>query len=178
MGKLKEALESLAKDYQMTIWREMSANKLNASGRLKDSIKYDVSEDGFTIESKEFHSFLLGEDGRRRGTQPSTDVILSWMKSKGIRPIRRLKGGVKFSRMNTDKRSAEKSAAFAIAKSIKSNGTIKRFLQKHGTGGSNIIKDATERMVAKGYEPIMDAYKQDLVEKMKQEFKFDNIKIQ
>ena len=174
MGKLKKALEGLAKDYQMTIWREMSANKLNASGRLRDSIKYDVSEDGFTIESKEFHSLLLGGDGRRRGTQPSTDVILSWMKSKGIRPIRRLKGGVKFSRMNTNKRSAEKSAAFAIAKSIKGNGTIKRF----GYKGSNIIKDATERMVAKGYEPIMDAYKQDLVEKMKQEFKFDNIKIQ
>jgi hypothetical protein len=186
MGRLKQELSKLADWYHEEIIRQMSAEKLVATGGLKDSIKKDVNEYGFEISSSKEYSYLLGNFGRmeKRGEgyqgRNRIERIRQWVRAKGIRPSRVVKtsGMRRFRRGGTKGSVAEDRMVYAISGGISKNGTAKRFLRKYGTGGSRIIQDATNKMKAKGYQSIAEAYKEDLIQGIKQEFKFDNIKIQ
>ena len=179
MGKLKEALSKLAEDYQMAMQRQIAAERMVASGKLQKSIDYKVTEDGFTIESDQEYSYLLGDDGFEGNKSRSKDNsriqrIEDWIRKRGIRPTERLSGNRrKFKKIN-NRRKEMRNLAFMISRSINQKGTIKRF----GYKGSNIIKKVNDRMKSKGYDMIMEAYRLDLIQGMKQQFKFDNIKVE
>ena len=179
MGNLSKALKSLAEDYQMAIMRQISAEKLNASGSLRKSIEYKVTDNGFTIESDKEYAYLLGDDGFKANKPRSRDNnrikrIEEWIRKKGIRPTEILSGNRrKFKKIN-NKRKEMRSLAFMISRSINQNGTIKRY----GYKGSGILQKVNDRMKSKGFDMITEAYKLDLINGMKQEFKFDNIKVE
>ena len=180
MGNLSKALKNLAEDYQMAIMRQISAEKLNASGSLRKSIEYKVTDKGFTIESDKEYAFLLGEDGasptKKNSGGKKLDNIRDWIKAKGIRPLTKLKsGGYKFKgKRIKNKNSAMNSLVYIMNKTISEKGTIKRY----GYKGSGILQKVNDRMKSKGFDVITEAYKLDLINGMKQEFKFDNIKVE
>ena len=177
MGKLKEALQNLAKEYQTEIQRLIVQEKLVDKGDLKNSIKYKVSDDGFNIESDEKYAYILGSNGYlKTWKRPSIPKITEWVKRKGIRP-RSSKG--RFRKI-TEK--SYLSTAFAIARAMNGegkrnagkNGSIKRF----GYRGSRIIQRVNQKLEGKVSGEIMEAYRLDLIQGMKQQFKFDNIKVE
>lgn len=54
------------------------------------------------------------------------------------------------------------------------NGSVKRF----GYRGSRIIQRVNQKLEGKVSGEIMEAYRLDLIQGMKQQFKFDNIKVE
>ena len=177
MGKLKEVLSDLAKDYKEAIQRLIIQEELVDKGDLKNSIKFEVTDNGFSITSDEKYAYILGSNGYlKRWRRPSIPKLAEWVKRKGIRP--RGKNG-RFKKI-TDKTYL--STAFAIARSMNGegnknvgkNGSIKRF----GYRGSRIIQRVNQQMEGKLAVEITEAYRLELIEGMKQTFEFDNIKIQ
>ena len=180
MGKLKEALRELAEDYQSAMMRKIATEKMVASGKLRKSIDYKVTEDGFTIESDSEYSYLLGEDGYEANKSRSKDNgkidrLKDWARKRGFRPFTTVKstGMRRFSKIKNKNKYWDR-VAFMLRASMQKRGTIKRF----GYKGSNIIKKVSQEMKSKGYDVIMEAYRLDLIQGMKQQFKFDNIKVE
>jgi len=181
MSKLKEVLSDMAEDYRLSLVRGVSAKKLTATNRLKKSIKSTVKNNGFEITSDELYSgIVLGSDGagvaRNNGDGSKTSNIRQWVKAKGIRPLTRLSGGgVRFSsKRKKDKNSAEDRMVFAISRAISEKGTIKRF----GYKGSDILNETYDRFQKRNNIDLEDALKEDIVNGIVQDFKFDNLKIQ
>lgn len=92
MGKLKETLKNLAKEYQTEIQRLIVQEKLVDKGDLKNSIKYKVTEDGFSIESDEKHAYILGSNGYLKdGSDLTLEIYLSGLKERVLdREVRRV----------------------------------------------------------------------------------------
>lgn len=183
MGKLKETLRNLAKEYQTEIQRLIVEEKLVDRGSLKNSIKYDVSDDGFSIKSDEKHAYLLGSSGYLKkwghvNIDSGADRLGEWARRKGMQPLMRDKKG----RFRKVTRHSWSQLGFLLARSISGkgkkkvapNGSVERF----GYRGSRIIQRVNQKLEGKVSGEIMEAYKLDLIQGMKQEFKFDNIKIQ
>lgn len=180
MGKLKETLKNLAEDYQSAVMRRIATEKMVASGKLRKSIDYKVTDDGFVIESDSEYSYLLGEEGYQANKSRSKDNgkidrLKSWAKKRGFRPFTTVKstGMRRFSKIKNKDRYWDR-VAFMLRASMQKKGTIKRF----GYKGSNIIKKVNTEMKAKTSDMIMEAYRLDLIQGMKQQFKFDNIKVE
>lgn len=178
MGKLKETLRNLAKEYQTEIQRLIVREKLIDKGNLKESIKYELTDDGFNIESDEKYAYILGSNGYlKTWRRPNVRNLLEWVKRKGIRP--RSKKG----RFRKITESSQLATAIAISKSMngegtktlgRKNGSVKRF----GYRGSRIIQRVNQKLEGKVSGEIMEAYRLDLIQGMKQQFKFDNIKVE
>jgi len=181
MGKLKETLSKLAKDYKEKIQRQISIEKLTASGKLKDSIRLELNEQGFSITSDAVNAYLLTDKGykpkrssSREEKKEKLERIKKWMRSKGIRPYRKLSnGGVKFSKLKNEEKQYDQ-AAFFINRSMNRKGSIKRY----GYKGSNILRTVLDMNRDKTEQEITLAIRQDIIDSMKADFKFDNIKIQ
>lgn len=181
MGKLKDTLSKLAKEYQQKIQRQIVIEKLNASGELRDSIKSELTKDGFTISSDAVNAYLLGDKGyrpkrtsTRQEKKEKLERIKSWMRSKGIRPYTKLdSGGIKFKKLKNAEKQYDQ-AAFFINRSMNRKGSIKRY----GYKGSKIIDTVYQMEKDKTEDEIALAIKEDLVQGIKADFKFDNIKIQ
>jgi hypothetical protein len=171
MSRLKETLSKLAKEYQERIQRSIQDEDLTATGSLKKSIRVEEQEDGFSILSDEKYANLLGNFGYlKTWGKPSPYNLAQWAKTKGMRPMLRDKRG-RFRKI-TEK--SYLSLGFALAKSIDKKGTIKRY----GYKGSRIIYNVNKEMEGKVSGEITEAFKLDLVNGMKQDFKFDNLKIE
>ena len=171
MGKLKETLKNLAKEYQTEIQRLIVQEELVSTGRLKGSIEYKMTEDGFEVSSDENYANLLGSNGYlKKWKRPPHEKLAEWARRKGMRPLMRDRKG-RFKKASKD---GFKRLGFALAKSIDRNGTVKRY----GYRGSRIIQRVNQKLEGKVSGEIMEAYKLDLIQGMKQQFKFDNIKVE
>ena len=171
MGKLKEVLSDLAKDYKEAIQRLIVQEELVDKGDLKNSIRFEVTDTGFSITSDKKYAHLLGSNGYlKRWSKPPAQKLAEWAKRKGMRPLLRDSKG-RFKKM-TDRSFL--SLGYALAKSIDKEGTIERFNYR----GSRIIQRVNQEMEGKLAGEITEAYRLELIEGMKQTFEFDNIKIQ
>ena len=179
MGKLTKAIADLAKEYEERLKRQILIEKLNASGKLRESISAKASEKGFEITSDEVYAYLLGEKGykaKRAGSRQEKkeklERIVRWMKSKGIRPYTKTSGGgTKFKKLSNPEKQYNQ-AAFFINRSMNRKGTIKRY----GYKGSNIVEETFKAMSRKT-DVLAEAYLEDIVSEIKS-FKFENITIQ
>ena len=179
MSKLKEALSNLAKEYKEEIQRRIVEEDLVDKGDLKNSIRYKMNEDGFSLISDEKYAYILGSNGYlKQWGRPPAQKLAEWAKNKGMRPMFRDSKG-RFRKI-TD--NSYLQLGFALAKSINgegkknrgANGTAERF----GYRGSRIIQKVNQQLEGKLAGELTEAYKLDLIQGMKQDFKFDNIKIQ
>ena len=179
MSKLKDTLSNLAKEYQESIQSEIQKEDLVSKGDLKNSITYEMTKDGFIIKSDEKYAYVLGSNGYlKKWDKPPANKLAEWAKRKRMRPLFRDKKG-RFKKLTE---SSYLSLGFALAKSMNGegkrnvgkNGSVKRF----GYRGSRIIQKVNMRLEGKVEGEITEAFELDLVQGMKQDFKFDNIKIQ
>ena len=166
-NNLKRTLTDLAKEYQDNIQRRIAQEELVATGALKNSINTEVVEDGFSITSDKKYSHLLGNFGYLKSwRRPSANKLAEWAKIKGMKPLLRDSKG-RFRKI-TDK--SYLSLGFILANSIDKKGTAKRFSYR----GSRIIYDTNREMESKMKGEITEAFKLDLIDGMRQDFKFDN----
>lgn len=177
MSKLKEGLKLLAEEYRQEMIRQVIAKDMVASGKLKNSIRVELIDNGFSISSDEIHSYLLGEDGyRAKSTGSKTekeakwDRLGEWARSKGMQPLLRDKKG-RFKKVTKD---SYRRLGYVLSRSIDKKGTIKRF----GYKGSQVISDTVAILQSKSEDVLVEAYKEDVIAMIKEDFKFDNIKIQ
>lgn len=125
------------------------ADNVVASGELKNSFVYRVKETGAIIDLQVLASKVAEavDTGRGKGELPPPyRAIQQWMNLKGITP-----------KKGTTARDY-KAASIAIAKSISTNGTIKRF----GNTGTNFIKEVARQYEGKGIVEILEGYKTDI----------------
>lgn len=90
---------------------------VNASGKLKESIRYEVSSGTLRVYALGYSYFL--EFGRKPGKRPPTAAIAQWIEDKGIVP---------------DGKISKKSLAFLIAKKIGEKGSL-----IYQQGGSDLL---------------------------------------
>ena len=179
MSRLKEVLSKLAKDYQENIQRQIVIEKLKSSGNLRSSIQSELTKDGFTITSNAINAYLLGDKGYdyKNGGKNESKIsrIEEWARSKGLRPSSTVKstGMRSFSKIKNARRQY-RDMAYMISRSMNRKGSIKRY----GYKGSDIIKRVYDMQKAKTTEEITLAFRKDIVDGIKSEFKFDNLKIQ
>ena len=158
---LKKALEEIAEKYKQRLKAQSKIDRTHATGKFSNSFTSKV--DGKSIEIYSDVDYAKYVD---KGTSPSKKgdgfanigAIEEWATAKRLRPISKLKGGYKFRRMNTDKRSAFRSMVFAIARSVSQKGTIKRYKYK----GSEIFEMVFESMRKKIGGEISEAFAMDL----------------
>lgn len=91
---------------------------VNASGKLKDSIRYDIKGGVLRVYGLGYIYWL--SEGRKPGGRPPSNVIEQWIKDKGL-----IVEGI-----------TVKSLAFLIARKIGEKGTI-----IHQQGGTPILTD-------------------------------------
>jgi hypothetical protein len=119
------------------------------------------------------------DEGRSAGKTPPIEPIKNWIKRKGILKSERpsITKGTKKVKTNKPKPSFEKrltSMAYAIAKNIGKNGTIKRFNYK----GSNFWTDVVGRNGDNASAGMNEAYNQlktNLFEELKKEVQIELI---
>ena len=126
----------------------MITDNTDASGKLQDSFKYNVSGSGIIsmdILAAKYAKVI--DEGRKPGKRsPSVSSIVDWMKAKNITPY-----------YGTKLKDYKKAAA-AIADGIAKNGTIQRFAYK----GTNFIKEVAKQYQTEGIIEILEAYKLDI----------------
>lgn len=93
-----------------------SFGPVNASGKLRDSIRYEVSDGSLRVYGLGYSYFL--ENGRKPGKRPPKEDIKKWIQDKGIQP----------EGISVD------SLAFLIARKIGNKGTI-----IYQQGGSDLL---------------------------------------
>lgn len=179
MSKLKETLSKLAEDYKFAIQRQIAVEKLQASGKLRQSITKELTDSGFSITSDEVHAYLLTDKGYR-GNKTSVDRtkidrLREWARKKGFRKFETIKstGMRRFAKVS-NKDSYWNGIAYAIRKKQQEHGTIKRY----GYKGSDILQTVYDLQKVKIESDISLAVREDIVNGIKADFKFENIKIQ
>lgn len=159
---LKKALEELVEVYKAKLKAQAKIDKTYATGKFANSFESKTTDDGFEITSNVDYAGAVNS-----GSSPATktsggiekvESLKVWARAKNIRPIAKLKGGYKFRRLNTDKRSAFNSMIFAISKSIAEKGTIKRYQYN----GSNIFNKVYKSMERKIGSDLSEAFAIDL----------------
>ena len=114
------------------------AAKQVASGRTRDSLKVEITEDGAILWGRQ--AFGVLETGRKPGKVPKgfTGIILQWMEDKGIKPKR------------------PKSFAYLVARKIANEGTqLYRSGQKEDIYSSDI--EATIEVITGRILGVFDA---------------------
>jgi hypothetical protein len=135
--------------------KRLKADGTYASGRASRSLEY-----GVTIGQLQSELSVLGEryitaisDGRGKNKKmPPSTAILRWMKDKGVR-LRDSKG--RFAVLSDYKM---RGIAYAIARSIGREGTIKRF-NNTGTGLIDIVYNNIKDTFG---DEILEAFGEDI----------------
>jgi len=147
---LKKALEELVEIYKQRLKAQAKIDRTYATGKFANSFESRVTDDGFEITSNVDYAGAVDSGSRpaknKSGGEQKVESLKEWAIAKNIRPIAKLKGGYKFRRLNTDKRSAFNSMIFAISKSIAKKGTIKRY-QYNGSDIFNRVYQSMERKI-------------------------------
>jgi hypothetical protein len=162
-NNLKKALEDLAEEYKKKLEAQSKIDRTYASGKFSKSFESSISNDGFEIYSTVPYAGTINQ-----GSNPATSKsggfdkkrrIEQWIKSKNIRPYRKLKNGYKFSKVT---KSSMNSMVYAISKAIADRGTIKRYKYE----GSKIFQKVYESMEKKIGLEVGSAYSADLREEL------------
>lgn len=109
---------------------------VNASGKLYDSIRYEVVNNGETLRvyAEDYIDYLVY--GRRNGKFPPRDAIRKWIDDKGLEPV-----GI-----------SKDSLAFLIARKIAREGTT--IFQQ---GGSTLLSDIiTDNLIRETRDKLED----------------------
>ena len=177
MSKLAQVLSEMSDDFLQSAIRDTKVDKLNATGKLASSYRIEKTENGFTLTNDAEYSkavLVTGSKPARKGGRGDKLASLEeWARAKGLRPYRKLKGGVKFARTSTPKDSAFRGMIFMLNKSISEKGIIKRFGYKQ----SNTIKDIVDSKIKKWAAQISLAFKEDLITQMKADISFKDLNI-
>lgn len=122
---------------------------LNASGTLRGSIRWELTDSALTFYAADYYPFA--DAGREAGKVPPIAAIEQWITDKGIADIR----------------IPLRSQAYAIAISIAKNGTV-----AYRQGGTHIIADVfTPAAITELAETIMLGLKFQIINKIKTGFK-------
>lgn len=177
MSKLAQVLSEMSDDFLQSAIRDTKVDKLKATGKLASSYRIEKTENGFTLTNDAEYSkavLVTGSKPARKGGRGDKLASLEeWARAKGLRPYRKLKGGVKFARTSTPKDSAFRGMIFMLNKSISEKGIIKRFGYKQ----SNTIKDIVDSKIKKWAAQISLAFKEDLITQMKADISFKDLNI-
>lgn len=126
---VRQLLRVYGNKFTKDLKNEISSNKLVASGDSLRSIKFDTRKLSLNISFDE--SIHIQSEGIKSKRTPSSVEILKWMRSKNVSPritsSRSSALGFGLSRFAKRSDRNMKASAFAIARSIARNGTIKRF---------------------------------------------------
>ena len=174
MGKLADTLSQMSDDFLQAVIRQTKVNKLDASGELASAFRIEKTQNGFTlINDKKYAKAVLEAKGvRPNKADARIDTIIEWMKSKGLRPYRKLPNGS--TRFLSPTLQNYRIASGAIIRgSIRKMGLIKRYNYK----GSNTLKQVVDTKIKKWATDISVAFKEDLITQMKAEISFKDLKI-
>lgn len=109
---------------------------VNASGKLAESVRYDVTNNGETLRvyAEDYIYYLV--HGRANGKRPPKQAIREWIDAKGISP-----DGI-----------SKDSLAFLIARKIGESGTT-----IYQQGGSDLLSDIiTDELVIQVKQELQD----------------------
>jgi len=109
---------------------------VNASGKLAESVRYDVTNNGETLRvyAEDYIYYLV--HGRKNGKRPPKQAIREWIDAKGISP-----DGI-----------SKDSLAFLIARKIGESGTT-----IYQQGGSDLVSDIiTDELVIQVKQELND----------------------
>jgi hypothetical protein len=159
--------EEVMEDWGILITEEISAllakKRKNASGKLTNSIDFDVMVDekeGILLEIQYAKEGMYVLDGRKRGNKmPPVDEIAKWIRQKKI-PVRignKKTGKTTGRTTKLTKYGQEKSLAFAIAKNIAKYGIRPfNFLlpYERAVEGGEMKKEIRLALVQDGYSSL------------------------
>jgi hypothetical protein len=136
---------------------QLKIDKTHATGQTYDSISSEVTDTGkgVSIDIIADRTLEAIDTGRPAGRKPAYQDILIWARAKRLRP-RDKKSGRFLSPTDLNM----KRMAYAIAKGIGENGTIKRF--GGGRQGSGIIDFVFSRLRGELEEGMDAAFQKDI----------------
>lgn len=156
MENLDKALISVGESIVTEVKKLAEKDGFDASGDLDKSISYTVKGNIVEVSANKYIGAISG--GIHKKKFPNVHNIREWAKSRGLQP--RGKKGRLLSRTDANMNSM----AFVIAKSISEKGISKRF----GYKGSGFLDKMREGMVDKVVDMIAEAYKLDIIVKLKE----------
>ena len=168
---LNKRLNDLIKEFIRKIEFQASVDKTNATGTFRKSFTGKLVGNTVSISSpvKYVKNVDEGLDLRKEGRIPNVARIAEWAKLKGLRPYRKLKNGVKFSKIT---KNTMRSMAIGISMAIKNKGTIKRYQYN----GSDIFNRVITSMEKKIGLDISEGFSADLREELRKLVKqHDNV---
>jgi hypothetical protein len=157
MENLDKALKDVGENVVSEIKRlAIKRDGFKASGDLEKSISYEVKGNIVEVSALEYIGAI--SDGIHKKKFPNGYNILEWAKSRGLQP-RGAKGRL-LSRTDANM----KSMAFVIARSISEKGISKRF----GYKGRGFLEEIKKDVVKNVTDMIAEAYKLDIIVKLKE----------
>jgi len=156
MDNLDKAIETVGKNVVDEIKKLALRDGFKASGDLEKSFRYEVEGNTVTVYGADYTLAL--SDGIKNKKFPNVNEIKDWIRHKGI-PIKDSRGR---SMSNTD--ANMNKLAFVIGRSIKEKGISKRF----GYKGSGFFDEAIKNTMEKITDIIAEAYKLDIIVKLKE----------
>jgi hypothetical protein len=122
---------------------------INASGTLRGSIRWELTESALTFYAADYYPFA--DAGREAGKMPPIAAIMQWIVDKGI----------------ADSKVPLKSQAYGIAVNIAKNGTV-----AYRQGGTHLIADVfTPKAILELSEVIVRGIGESIAQKIKTGFK-------
>jgi len=156
MENLDKVLKSLGENIVSEIKKLAKRDKFNASGDLDKSISYEVKDNVVEISANRYIEAISG--GIQKKRFPNVDSIKEWAKNKGIQPRNNKGRFVAKTDANMNK------LAFVIGRSISQRGVSKRF----GYQGSGFLEEIKKDVVKNVTDMIAEAYKLDIIVKLKE----------
>lgn len=149
-NRIDKALETYGVLLKSKYKDKLLADKTYASGRTSDSIKHTVSNQSLTMSyDKTLEAIDSGTSNYSR--MPDPRRIMEWMNVKGIQG----------RNQKTGRFIKQDRAAFAIAKYIERNGTVKRF-----SGGTSILSIVYNEIADKLGQDILEAWRLDVMDNL------------
>ena len=165
MENLNKALNDVGENIVSEIKRlAITRDDFVASGRLEKSISYEVKGNIVEVSALEYIGAI--SEGIHKKKFPNVDRIKEWSKDRGIQPRNKKGRFVARTDANMNK------LAFVIARSIagqspnpdKKGGISKRF----GYKGSGFLEQIKKDVVNNVTDMIAEAYKLDIIVKLKE----------
>tara|TARA_R110000787_G_scaffold209626_1_gene319580 strand:+ start:298 stop:774 length:477 start_codon:yes stop_codon:yes gene_type:complete len=157
MENLDKALASVGESVVAEIRKLAKKDNFEASGDLDKSISYTVKGNIVEVSANRYIEAISGGIKRQNGSKSEFEQKVSnikqWAKQKGIR-----------GRDSKGKYISAEKMAIGIAFSIRSKGISERF----GYKGSGFLDEMREGMVERVTEMIAEAYKLDIIVKLKE----------
>lgn len=126
-------------------------DKTYASGATSDSVKATLGDEMLTMSFDKTMEYIDSGTRPAKGKVPMNG-ILAWMKAKGIRA----------RDQKTGKYIKQERGAYAIAKHIEKNGTIKRYMYN----GSSILSRVYNEIADKLGQDIIEAWHKDVMDNL------------